>query len=153
MPPYPSVPFEEWRLWGLKRVDISAQLFVLHGLAGYTMQPHAQRLSYLDLQGSMFNCTVLPRLEGGHWLLVFPTRQLYAFSQGTLRSRGMASEEEKDKDTKRREHHPQEPRGGRRGPATSPAWGTYLCSPSLPPLVFSLPLLSRGRNEETRGCK
>lgn len=23
------------------------------------------------------------------------------------------------------------------------AWDTYLCSPSLPPLVFSLPLLSR----------
>lgn len=33
-------------------------------------------------------------------------------------------------------------------PLTSPtgstlAWDTYLCSPSLPPLVFSLPLLSR----------
>lgn len=25
------------------------------------------------------------------------------------------------------------------------AWDTYLCSPSLPPLVFSLPLLSRGK--------
>lgn len=25
-----------------------------------------------------------------------------------------------------------------------PGWDTYLCSPSLPPLVFSVPLLSRG---------
>lgn len=71
----------------------------------------------------------------------------------SYRYRGRASEVEEDKDTKKREHHPQEPRRKRRGLATSLAWGTYLCSPSLPPLVFSLTLLSRGRNEETRGCK
>lgn len=31
------------------------------------------------------------------------------------------------------------------------AWDTYLCSPSLPPLVFSLPLLSRRKKRGDKG--
>lgn len=77
-------------------------------------------------------------------------------SQGSLKKLSRAVEEKQD--AKRREWDqkaPAQPHASwrnlprLRAPAsptrTALAWDTYLCSPSLPPLVFSLPLLSRGK--------